>query len=408
MRAFIWIGLISCTLAMGLQAHSQSTSTLCDRLSRLGNIYDHPEGSLIQRFDLYLAYMHQFGVVRGEDRFGSEVEHSAEEVRRFWFGGQGEFLDVFRFKAVSQVSNDRHNFPGGKREFGHETFRSAYISLRADTVLDLSAFDSLSLGYGRRSGRMADEWQRSATHINTLERSAFSNRLWLADKERGNPLAVWTKARMGRSTVDLALFSGSYSDWIGGWNDSRTYYASFERDFSESTGWETTDLWLSAYYQDGEMGQDRLARGNETGFAWVARLADGPWAFHATLGFGDNGSQKNPDQEGGFWGAVLMPMYWLVEDQQKLVFRYQYQSADEAEGIRLNNRYARMAAADDESLDLNSRRGDTHHNFYLGYNYYFCGEQLKLVSGIQWDELRSDGDVFYRGWTLGTSLRFLL
>lgn len=103
-----------------------------------------------------------------------------------------------------------------------------------------------------------------------------------------------------------------------------------------------------------------------------------------------------------------MPMYWLVEDEQKLVFRYQYQSADESEGIRLNNRYARMAAAEDDRLDLNSRRGDTHHNIYFGYNYYFCGDQLKLVSGIQWDELRSDGDVFYRGWTIGTSLRFLL
>ena len=128
--------------------------------------------------------------------------------------------------------------------------------------------------------------------------------------------------------------------------------------------------------------------------------------FSRHLGLETTGLRKTGS--GGFWGAVLMPMYWLVEDQQKLVFRYQYQSADEAEGIRLNNRYARMAAAVDESLDLNSRRGDTHHNFYLGYNYYFCGEQLKLVSGIQWDELRSDGDVFYRGWTLGTSLRFLL
>jgi hypothetical protein len=103
-----------------------------------------------------------------------------------------------------------------------------------------------------------------------------------------------------------------------------------------------------------------------------------------------------------------MPMYWLVVDEQKLVFRYQYQSAEEAQGIRMNNRYARMAAADDAQIEINSSRGDEHHSLYLGYNYYFCGDNLKLVTGIQWDELRSEGDVFFRGWTLGAGIRLLL
>ena len=103
-----------------------------------------------------------------------------------------------------------------------------------------------------------------------------------------------------------------------------------------------------------------------------------------------------------------MPMYWFVEEEQKLVFRYQYQSSEKAQGIQMNNRYARMAAAEDTQININSSRGDEHHSLYLGYNYYLYGENLKLVSGIQWDELSSEGNVCFRGWTVGAGIRLLL
>ncbi len=100
-----------------------------------------------------------------------------------------------------------------------------------------------------------------------------------------------------------------------------------------------------------------------------------------------------------------MPMYWLQEDRLKLVLRYQYEGSDNPKGIRLNSRYARLAEARDSSVDVNSGRGDDHHSLYAGLNYYFCGENLKLISGIQHDDLSSEGKTQFQGWTLGTSLR---
>jgi len=402
------LGFLLLLSADVLLADARLFSDYCEYLSGRSVLHQNPECKTIQKIDLYLAYMHQFGSVAGKDLQGEKVEKSAEEIRRFWVGAQGDFLNVFSFKAVSQISSDRHNFPAGKREFGHETFRSANVTFRAHDAFNLSDFDTLTLGYGRRSGRMADEWQRSATHINALERSAFSNKIWLSDAQKGNPLAVWGKSRIGQSTIDLALFSGTYSDWIGGWEDSLTYFVSYERDFSQATGLDTTDLWFSAYYQDSESEEDKLAKGIEHAFAFVSRWANGPWALHTTLGIGDNGSQSNSEQAGGFWGAVIMPMYWFVEEEQKLVFRYQYQSSEKAQGIQMNNRYARMAAAEDTQININSSRGDEHHSLYLGYNYYLYGENLKLVSGIQWDELSSEGNVCFRGWTVGAGIRILL
>jgi len=44
-----------------------------------------------------------------------------------------------------------------------------------------------------------------------------------------------------------------------------------------------------------------------------------------------------------------MPKYWIKEDRLKLVLRYQYDGSDNAKGIRLKSRYARVAEARDST-----------------------------------------------------------
>ena len=105
-------------------------------------------------------------------------------------GLTGKFGTYWKFKFVSQLSNDRNAYPGDYRQWGHETFRAANITFDAGQFWQIEGLDSLQIGYGRRTGRMADEWQRSSTLINCLERSSLANKLWLYDKEKGNPLAV--------------------------------------------------------------------------------------------------------------------------------------------------------------------------------------------------------------------------
>ena len=101
-----------------------------------------------------------------------------------------------------------------------------------------------------------------------------------------------------------------------------------------------------------------------------------------------------------------MPMYWLVENKLKLVSRYQMQHASNAQGIRLNSRYARSAGARGEAdMSLTGGRGDRHHNVYLGINYYFCGDNLKLVSGIEYDDIQSAAGNVFHGWTASSALR---
>ena len=385
--------------------YGELSDEICKGFKDIGRFYENPDSEFLQSANLFLSYQHQIGHIDGSDRTGNPFDDSFEEFRRFWMGLNGKFGTYWKFKVVSQLSNDRNAFPNDYRQWGHETFRAANLIFNADQFWNFEQVDSLEIGYGRRTGRMADEWQRSSTVINCLERSSFANKLWLYDKEKGNPLAAWIKWSSGNHTFDTAVFSGTYDDYLGGWKDSKVYYGSWLADYSKTSSYDTLEYWISYYKQEGDISEDRLAGGNDWALSFVNRTGSDSFVLHSTLALGNNGDQTNPNREGDFGGIVLMPMYWLAQDKLKLVGRYLHQKADQPEGLKLNSRYAPLADIRDSSIDLNNGRGDEHQGLYLGLNYYFCDENLKLISGIQHDELKSQGTTQFRGWTVGTSFR---
>ena len=173
---------ILCFLALSGFLSSLMSKDFCEGLEGFGRFYERPESGGLQSAKLFLSYQHQLGHIDGQDQNGQSFDDDFEEFRRFWMGLSGQFASHWKFKVVSQLSNDRNAYPGDYRQWGHETFRAANLTYDAGKAFDLKNMDSLQLGYGRRTGRMADEWQRSSTVINCLERSSFANKLWLYDK----------------------------------------------------------------------------------------------------------------------------------------------------------------------------------------------------------------------------------
>ena len=374
-------------------------------ISDAGRLHVDPNATVLNKLYGYHLYHHQIGYVDGVDQNGNDFNETAEEFRRAWLGVHGTLFKVLKFKAVSQLSNDRNYLEGQHRQWGHETFRNFNFQIDVKKLMHLDSVDSLVVGYGRRSMKLADEWQRSASHIMTLERSAFSNALWPNDSFSSHPVGTWVKWKDEGSVYDFGVFSGAYSDWLAGWNQSTVYFGSYHHDFSANSAWDEHGVWVSGYYQDSDTGDQVLANGDEWGSALVGVIGKDQWTLHMTLGLAGNGANSRAEREGLWGGGVVMPTYWVVPDKLKWVNRYALQLSEEAQGVRLNSRYARIGENNDDSININSGYGDAHHSFYSGLNYHFAGENLKILGGIQYDDLESNGQHIYKGWTTGFGFR---
>lgn len=221
----------------------------------------------------------------------------------------------------------------------------------------------------------------SSKEIFTIERSAIANKLYGANSR---PTGITLDAAMGKWSGTVGVFSGEDdSEFIGGWNDGRAYYLSVAH--------KTTDEWrfgLDIVINDEDGVDDYL------GYAWAA-------AFNAiyekdrfgaitTLVLGENNGAGV--RGGSFHSLMVMPYFWVVEDRLQAVFQYQYAGASEAEGMRNNSRYVRSQHS--PGVNVNGGRGDELHTLYAGLNYHICGDNAKIMTGIEYSTLDTPaGDV---------------
>ena len=106
----------------------------CQNLKDFGKFYAKQNSPALQSAKLFLSYQHQIGHIDGTDNSGQALEDSFEEFRRVWVGVSGKIASYWKFKVVSQLSNDRNAYPGDYRQWGHETFRAANIAFDADSI----------------------------------------------------------------------------------------------------------------------------------------------------------------------------------------------------------------------------------------------------------------------------------
>ncbi len=138
---------------------------------------------------------------------------------------------------------------------------------------------------------------------------------------------------------------------------------------------------------------------NLWGYEWATSLAAvydaGEWGLIVNGIYGDNGSGRlgnlAANRQGNFWGLVVMPYYWIVEDKLQAVVRYQYQGAEESRGIRVNSRYTRADHGFPVNATIAGGRGNEHHALYGGVNWLLCGHNLKLQTGLEYEWLNAPG-----------------
>ena len=354
-----------------------------------GTLYKNKENPYLQEFKLEGRFQYQAAYLDGSDVNGRDYNETYDEYRRVRIGAKAKFLQYFGAKVSLNMVEDTRFVPAnlGSLEWGYSSFDEAYLSFDLGKAIGGDWFDSLWVNYGREKFTLGIESVESSTKLLTVERSAISNKVYGSAR----PTGVSVEGEKGDWNFKTALYSttrdGLQNEAFNGWQDSVMWYANI--------GYQVNDE-LNVFadfvynYADFEAGDNIILP-----YRWAGSLnADynaGKWGIIGEFIYGDNGGSefgRNAELDGNFWGAVVMPYYWLIEDKLQLVGQYQYQGAQGDNGARVNSRYSRASGTGvGTNVDVNSGRGDSQNALYAGLNYYLCGNNLKIQGGIEYQTM---------------------
>ena len=380
------------TEAPAVQPAPSNPGDWCDWLqNKPGTLYKNKENPYFQEFQIEGRLQFQMAHLQGEDVNDSDYSSDFNEFRRFRLGAKAKFLQYFGAKyQVDLVGDDRINpRPNAGLGWGYEQIDEAYLSFDLGKAIGESPFDSLMVNYGRQKFILGQEARTSSTKLLTVERSAISNKVYGSAR----PTGLTVDGTIDKWSFTGALYSsttdGADNEAFNGWQDDMIYYASGSYQATEEFKIGADWVYNGA---DVTKGDDSVL-----GYAWAtsinAEYDAGTWGVIGDFIYGDNGGARIGNGAGrrdDFWGVMVMPYYWILDEKLQLVGQYQYGGADDADGIRINSRYGRSRGTDGTSgIDVNSGRGDEHHSLYGGVNYYVCGHNAKIQAGIEYQTMNT-------------------
>lgn len=346
--------------------------------------YKNSSNAFLQELRFEGRYQYQAGYLDGSDVNGDDFSNTFDEHRRFRLGFRTKLANYFSTKVVFNLVRDPRRGGGSGVEWGYQSFDEAVVSFDLHKAMGgIGAFDSFTLNYGRQKYVLSREARMSSNNLLTVERSALSNKVYGSSR----PTGLSADAKMGDWTFYGALFAAGRE----GGNNGVLSSPDSNMIYLTSVGYKVSselDLRFDFAYNDSDFGGD-----SEVGYRWATSVSadynTGPWGIVGDVIIGDNGDADNGatnvNRQDNFWGLMVMPYAWIVEDKLQGVFQYQYASSSANEGIRINSRYGRSGK--NAPADVNGGRGDKHHSLYAGLNYYLCGHNAKIQAGVEYQNM---------------------
>ncbi len=354
--------------AVGPVSHSNG-GDFCNTLKDFGTLYKNKNNPFIQEVKIFGRAHFEYGNVNGEDPAGNDFSSSYEEVRRARVGTKIKAFNGFEFMVRANMIKD--NKPkGGDRDWGYNDFDEAIISYKFG---DIAGIEDFKLSYGRFKIAVGAEGQQSSKKIKTVERSAIANKVFnnrytglLASGSRGNVDAT------------IGLLSLDDSDFVGNWDAGNAIFL----DTTVELGGHDYQFDILYNLDEGSSSDDQVGMDFEFATSLATEREIAGWNVLFNVIYGDNGDDGD-ERGGAFWGLVVEPSKFIVEDKVEAVFRYQYQGSSEEEGIGALRRYFGQGLSDAGD----GSKGDQHHSIYAGLNYFFCGHNSKIMVGAEYENL---------------------
>ncbi|MEM9237597.1 MAG: porin [Verrucomicrobiota bacterium] len=392
----LWLTIVSSTAGTGKEplldaADGQANDDFewCHWLQdNPGQLYRNKKHPWIQSFQIEGRLHYQFAHVDGTDVNGLDFNDSYDDFRRLRLGAKTDFLRLFTAEVTVNLVDDNRYRRGLERSMnlGRTTFDEVSLEFDVGDAIGDGFLDEIKLKAGRMRVRVTEEAHMSSREIYTIERSAISTKL---GGEASRPTGVTLELGKGDWELTLGAFSAEPdAPFISDWQDGSFYYGSLE--------WEPTDelrFVMDYTLNDANNFVSPFVDSDALGYSWGSALSAvyerERWGFILEAIYGDNGggfTTPLPRRQGDFHGFVVMPWYWIIEDKLQLVFQYQYASSEESQGLQLPSRYIR-GNRENPAVDVDNGRGNEHHYFYGGLNYLLCGDNVKLMAGISYDDL---------------------
>ena len=352
-----------------------------DTLKNMGQLYSSDDG-FVQEVKVFGRVHYQANYSDGEVA-GESFNHDRDEIRRLRAGGSVKFLDGFRVLGrwnAREILDDDVVL--------YDTWDELYIDY---TKKDVLGFDKASIGYGRYKLLFGGEEHQSSKRIKTIERSAINNRFGSR-----RPTGVNINLEKNGIEYTAGIWSTEFEreKWAG-WSEDVAYQLGMIAPVADG------ELILDFVYADTE---DQIL--TPFNYDWAASLSYtrqfGAVNVLTNVTFSDVDSRIFTGNDP--YGFVVLPSFFILEDKLEAVLRYQYAGTDSDLGVPRSSgsRGLRRAALEEVTRTGN---GDEYQAVYAGLNYYVAGDNLKFMTGVEYEDIGSNLNTELDGVTLWAAVR---
>ena len=375
------------------------SKTWCDALKSIGTVYKNKENPYIQELKFFGRYHYQAGSISGNDVNGDNFNDNFDIHRRFRLGTSLKFAQFFKVKFETQLVFDGR-YKGKGLQWGIAddklnafAFDQVWMSFNAQKAFQINALDKLTFTYGRQKFLLSQEAHVSSKKIKTVERSALANTVY-----RGAlPVGFTVSGTKGSWKVNASVYSDvlANSKWdsvLGTWNGGQGYLVNVIKTFDNKD-----KLIIDAFYHNDTHDTPEYIKGFGVDWFnndWVGSVSyegqRGQWGFMGNVIIGDHTDDTSKDRGGMFYGFITQGTYAILDGQIEFVGQYQWQGSDKSEGVRAYSRdFAAGTNDHGHGGDVNKGYGDNHNLLYGGVNWYICGDNAKVMLGVEYDNLNT-------------------
>ena len=397
--------------ATGLLVGKLSGDTAWDRAWSTAVLYKNDDNSVIQLFQLTgrLQLQSIYGEAGGDSFNTSDFKDvdpesvwgNDVEARRARLGFKSKFFKDWKLDASFNIDLDGQDGLGGDATL-YKSFQEGGLTYAPS--------DQLNISLGKKQVRFSRDQEISSTEIVTFERSVLSNTL-----TPGELTGIWSfgKDIAGHWQYEAGVFSNARVAEFASPSDAGVLaIGKVGYDLAEQFG---LDSCVSTFtymhnsepgYKDGKVDPnfsfkaspsftDSIALTNDLSQGRFGMITELMYGFGFTGAADQGGATSVPIVQSDLFGITLTPSYFIADGLQA-VYRFQFISATDPDGIKIPSRYESLASGGDE-------KGNTYMAHYVGLNYYLYSNKLKLMTGVEYAQT---GGGSYDGFTGLAGIRF--